>query len=53
MSLNQSMLNIRKNNSTKMDLTGIWCEFLDWIQLAQERVQQWDLAKEVKNLQVP
>jgi hypothetical protein len=36
-----------KENRPKMDLCGLGCEYMDWIQLAQDRVQWW---ASVKNL---
>jgi len=34
-----------------MDLTQIWCE-VDWIKVAESKVQWWALVKTVINLRV-
>jgi hypothetical protein len=36
-----------------MDLREIWWENVDWMHLAQDRDQWWDLSNMVMNLQVP
>jgi hypothetical protein len=37
----------------KMDLKDIRCEDMDWIHLAQNRAQWWDLVNMAMDLQVP
>jgi hypothetical protein len=59
------MKNVRSNSLTRRDhfrktsswnhrhKTKIWCEDVDWIHLAQERVQWRHLVNPVMNLRVP
>jgi hypothetical protein len=39
--------------NTKIDLKGIVCEDVNWIDLAQDRYQWWAVANAVMNLRVP
>jgi hypothetical protein len=36
-----------------MDLRQIWIDGVNWIQLAQDRVQWWAIVNMIMNLQVP
>jgi hypothetical protein len=36
-----------------MDLKGIRCEYMNWINLAQDRDQWWHLVNTIMNLHVP
>jgi len=39
-------------DNIEMDLTETGCENVDWIHVAQDRVQCWTLEKTVLNLQI-
>jgi hypothetical protein len=43
----------RWENKIKLDLREIGCEFVEWLQLAENRDQWLALVKTVMNLQVP
>jgi hypothetical protein len=43
----------RREDNVKMNLKGKGLEGVEWIHLAQDRDQWWDLVNMVKNLQVP
>jgi hypothetical protein len=40
-------------DNNKTDLKEIECEGVDWIKLAKDRVQLWDLVNTVMKLRVP
>jgi hypothetical protein len=42
----------RRDGNIKMDLKRIMCEDVDWIRLAQDRVQWWTLVNMVMNVQI-
>jgi hypothetical protein len=37
----------------RMDLQKIACEFVDWIDMAQDRDKWWVLVNAAMNLQIP
>jgi hypothetical protein len=41
------------NNITEKSFEAVGFEGVDWIQLAEDRVQQWALVNTVMNIQVP
>jgi hypothetical protein len=43
----------RWEDNIKLDLGDIGISGVNWIQLAQDRVQWWDFVNMVMNLQVP
>ena len=43
----------RWEDNIKMDLQEVGCEFMDWIELAQDRDRWWVLVNVVMNLQIP
>jgi hypothetical protein len=36
-----------------MDLEQVGCEHVDWINLAQDRIEWWALVKTIMNLRFP
>jgi hypothetical protein len=43
----------RWEDHIKMDLQNVWCEGMDWTELAQDRDRWWALVNAVMNLRVP
>jgi hypothetical protein len=43
----------RWEDNIKMDLRGIGIDGVNWIRLAQDRVQWWAFVNTVKNLRLP
>ena len=43
----------RWENNIKMDLQGVGCGGIDWIELAQDRDRWRELVNDVMNLRVP
>jgi hypothetical protein len=43
----------RWEDNIKMDLREIWIDGMNWIQLAEDRVQWWAFVNMVMNLHVP
>jgi len=43
----------RWEDNIKMDLQGVGCEGMDWIDVAQDRGRWWALVIAVMNLRVP
>jgi hypothetical protein len=49
-SVHTYMLRAWWENNIKMNLTEIWCEDIDWIQLAQDKIQWQNFVNTMKNL---
>ena len=43
----------RWEDNIKIDLREVECEYMDWIELAQDRDRWWSLVDVVMNLRVP
>jgi hypothetical protein len=43
----------RWEDNIKMDLQEVWCEGLDWIELAQDRDKWWSFLSVVINIRIP
>jgi len=43
----------RREDNIKMDLQGVGCEGIDWVDLVRDRDRKWALVNAVMNLWVP